>query len=124
MAYAAACCLAGIGWFAGRRTLARIGVMIAVPAALGTVLAFWPRHLPCPLIATQDVVLRRGDGPSYPLAREAPVRPGEEGVCLIRRGAWVQAEFRDGSIGWLPASAVAVLDIGNQPSGAGLPPAP
>lgn len=122
--YALGCALVGVGRLGGRRRWVRIGFVLAGPAALLAVLSAWPRPLSCPLIVVQEVMPRRGDGPSYPPRRHAPLRRGDQGECLTRRGAWVQAEFGDGSVGWLPATATAVLDRGAPACGSRQAPAP
>lgn len=74
-------------------------------------LCFWQeyclsRH---PLIVlAQEEVLRTGNGVSYPprLTRSLPA--GVEAELRFCRGAWLQIELADGTVGWIPAAAALV----------------
>jgi hypothetical protein len=54
------------------------------------------------IVRHDDVPLRTGNGPSYPLQAELPrLALGMEARRLGRRGAWLQIQFASGEIGWI-----------------------
>jgi hypothetical protein len=54
------------------------------------------------------VVLREGNGLSYPAATEDRLRPGNEAVLLNRRGNWLHVRTSRGQIGWIPSGTAEV----------------
>ena len=65
------------------------------------------RH-PLVVIAQNDVLLRKGNGPNWPRRLETPLNRGVEGRLLFERGDWRQIELTGGFIGWVPRTAVLV----------------
>lgn len=61
---------------------------------------------PVAVIAADDVVLRRGNGPAYPAAYETPLHRGVESRIRFIRGDWVQIELAGGEVGWVPRRAL------------------
>jgi hypothetical protein len=54
------------------------------------------------IVRFDDVPLRTGNGPSYPLHAELPrLARGMEARRLGKRGAWLQIQFATGEIGWI-----------------------
>jgi hypothetical protein len=54
------------------------------------------------IVRFDDVPLRTGNGPSYPLHAELPrLARGMEARRLGKRGAWLQIQFAIGEIGWI-----------------------
>lgn len=58
------------------------------------------------VIVKEDVVLRRGNGESFPPRLDSRLPPGIEARVLSTRGGWVQVELAAGTAGWLPEGAV------------------
>jgi hypothetical protein len=118
VAYAVAWALGGWWWVARRPWLPRAagaGLFLALTA--GTVLVLergrWEEEAAHPpvVIARDGVALRTGDGPHYPLSREAPLNRGVEARLLFRRGPWLQVELCGGRVGWIPQDD-ALVDAG------------
>ncbi|MHB1424997.1 MAG: hypothetical protein ACYC3I_17630 [Gemmataceae bacterium] len=63
---------------------------------------------PLVVIASDGVLLRRGNGVVFPPRFDTPVNRGVEGRLLFERGGWVQIELAGGEIGWVPHEAVLV----------------
>jgi hypothetical protein len=90
-----------------------LGVVSA--GAIGTLLwlaseARYERAHPV-LIVAQETPLYRGNGPGYPAHPELPILArGLEARQLCRRGGWLQVQFAGGTIGWLPAATVLVVN--------------
>lgn len=55
-------------------------------------------------VVSEPVLLRSGNGSSFPLRHEAPLPAGTEATLHFRGGAWNQVQLADGTIGWLPAA--------------------
>ncbi len=83
-------------------------LLISALLATGTLRDTDRSHLV--VMADAGVVLRKGNGPSYPACTGAPLRPGEEGRLLFRRDDWLQVEFPSGRIGWIPRAAALMED--------------
>jgi hypothetical protein len=62
------------------------------------------------VVVIRPELLRSGDGSSYLPRRESASPAGVEAVVRHHRGAWLQVELADGSIGWLPESSVRHLE--------------
>jgi hypothetical protein len=111
-----AACAAATRWLMTRNV--RLLWAAGVAAALATVLAgalVWQKRLeaddaarPLVVIAEDGVLVRVGDGPSYPKRYEAALRPGVEARLLVERDGWLQIELSGGEVGWVPASACLV----------------
>jgi hypothetical protein len=112
-----------LGWLALARwwMLRRQGLLIAGGVALAAALllggAFGPwtnargqqaLH-PLVVIADDGVLLRRGNGLTYPPKYEAPVNRGVEARLLVERGDWLKVELAGGESGWVPRK-YALLD--------------
>lgn len=119
---AATAILAVIGWPCVARWRmtrdgfwARIGglvLVLAAAAAGGTVAEAVKRNRDeaVPIAVTvRPVVVRAGDGPTYPPRIETPFPPGTEASVVGRRGAWVRLALADGTVGWVSAGDVAVI---------------
>jgi hypothetical protein len=63
---------------------------------------------PLVVIARDCVLLRRGDGLTFPPRYDTPINRGVEGRRMFERGDWVQIELSGGEIGWVPREAVLV----------------
>jgi hypothetical protein len=66
-------------------------------------------HHPVVVIARDGIALRKGNGRSYPLRREALLNAGVEGDLIFERGPWLQIRLADGTMGWV-TRADALLD--------------
>jgi uncharacterized protein YgiM (DUF1202 family) len=64
---------------------------------------------PLVVIAEDGVLLRRGNGLTYPPKYEAPVNRGVEARLLVARGDWLKVELAGGESGWVPRK-YALLD--------------
>lgn len=58
------------------------------------------------VIAVEDVLLRRGDGLSFPPRYPTPLPRGTEARLRRERGDWLQIELTGGEIGWVPGGLV------------------
>ncbi|MDB5307338.1 MAG: hypothetical protein JWO38_1540 [Gemmataceae bacterium] len=58
------------------------------------------------VVVKNEVILRKGNGESYPPRLEPKLPEGAEARELTRRGGWVQVELGGGAVGWLPEGAV------------------
>jgi hypothetical protein len=68
------------------------------------------RH-PLLVLSKDAVVLRRGNGVSYPPRFDAPLNRGVEASLLFRRGNWMQVELMGGQIGWIPSDAARLSEL-------------
>ena len=68
------------------------------------------RRTPALVVTADDTILRTGNGFTYPLRIAATVPRGTEVVERARRGGWVQVEVAGGAVGWLPESAVRLVE--------------
>jgi hypothetical protein len=57
---------------------------------------------PLVIIADDGVLVRKGNGLSYPPRYETPLNRGTEARLLGRRGDWLQIELGGGAVGWVP----------------------
>jgi hypothetical protein len=98
-----------------RRSLLVAGCA-AVGAALllGAVLAAWELYLarelrhPLVVVAEDGILVRQGNGLSYPPRAATPVNRGVEGRLLFARGAWLKIELPGGEIGWVPRQVALI----------------
>ena len=105
-----------IGWLAlarwwmlrRRGLLVAGGVALAAALLLGGLFGVWTNTLqqqerhPLVVIADDGVLLRRGNGLTYPPKYETPVNRGVEARLLVGRGDWRKVELAGGEGGWVP----------------------
>ncbi len=105
-------------WLAVRRRglLAAGGAALAA-AGLLAILAIreegrWRQEIihPVAVIREDNVVLRKGNGWSYPPRYESPLNRGVEAQLLFAKGDWLQIRLSGGEVGWIPRSAALVDD--------------
>ncbi len=70
--------------------------------------AYQERCHPLVVVKQDGVLLRKGNGRSYPPRYETPLRPGVEARLLFVRGDWLQIQLTGGEVGWVPRSAALV----------------
>ena len=63
---------------------------------------------PILVISADAVVLRKGNGLSYPACLSVPLNRGVEGRLLFQRGNWLQIELVGREVGWIPEAAALV----------------
>jgi hypothetical protein len=63
---------------------------------------------PLVVIADDGVLLRKGNGMTYPRRHEMPVNRGVEARLLFERPGWVQIELSGGETGWVPRAYVLI----------------
>jgi hypothetical protein len=63
---------------------------------------------PLVVIAADGVLLRRGNGLSYPPRYDTPINRGVEARLLGERGAWLHVELAGGERGWVAAKYALV----------------
>jgi hypothetical protein len=68
---------------------------------------------PVVVISDDGVLLRSGNGLSYPPRSEIPLNRGVEARLLFVRGDWLQIELSGGEIGWVPREYALVDDPGS-----------
>jgi hypothetical protein len=96
------------------RLLAAGIVTFLLAVALSIWLVLWTREAqdeaahPLVVIAQDSVLLRRGDGLTFPPRYDTPINQGVEARQLFKRGGWVQIELSGGEIGWVPRETVLV----------------
>jgi hypothetical protein len=56
----------------------------------------------------EPVVLREGNGLSYPAATEDRLKAGTEAILVNRRGNWLQVRTTHGLAGWIPSASAEV----------------
>ncbi len=89
------------GWLIGG------GSALGMSALLATGLVWEARQdtqeqrYPIVVIAEDGVLLRKGNGLSYPPRSETPLNRGVEARLLYERGPWVQIELSGGEVGWV-----------------------
>jgi hypothetical protein len=97
--------LVGWRWF-GNRALALGGgltllVGLASLGSAGGQLAY-DAVRPAGVVCAEGVILRQGNGPSFPACREQPLPPGCEFRVLQQTGGWQRVLLGDGTAGWIP----------------------
>ena len=96
------------------------GVALAAAVLLGGAFELWTNARrqqdlhPLVVIADDGVLLRRGNGLTYPPRYETPVNRGAEARLLVERGDWLKVELAGGESGWLPRK-YALLDAEPSP---------
>jgi hypothetical protein len=107
-----------VAWLAGARWLVSrapcwlwIGsVCLTVSLGLGGWLLLQRAERPLVVVKEDGVLLRAGNGLSYPPRSETPLNRGVEAALLFRRGEWVQVELASGEVGWIAGHHVLVED--------------
>ncbi len=106
-------CVACTRWLMTRRGwLLAVAILCLLAATLPTALLTWllvdadrRQHTEAAstLVVIKDdgVLLRKGDGLTYPPRYETPVNRGVEASLVRERGDWVQIELAGGEIGWV-----------------------
>jgi hypothetical protein len=107
--YVGGCAALTRWWMLRRRGLLIGGCLLVGTAVLtGTALAVWEARLrqeaehPVVVIAEDGVLLRQGNGLTYPPRYETPVNRGVEARLLVGRGDWLKIELAGGQTGWVP----------------------
>jgi hypothetical protein len=107
--YALGCLSLTRWWMLRERGLLVVGgVALGAALLLGTVLGVRARlyqdelRHPLVVIADDGVLLRRGNGLTYPPRYETPVNRGVETRLLFERGDWLKIELAGGESGWVP----------------------
>jgi len=67
---------------------------------------------PVVVLSDDGVLLRTGNGLSYPPRSETPLNRGVEARLLFVRGDWLQIELSGGEIGWVPREYALVDESG------------
>jgi tetratricopeptide (TPR) repeat protein len=107
--YALGCGVMTRWWMTRRGGLLRracLAFLVAAAAGVGLVIlenrqADEALH-PLVVIADDGVLLRQGNGLSYPPRYETPLHRGVEARLLIERGEWLKIELAGGETGWVP----------------------
>lgn len=102
-------------WRRHRLTRAAAWCVVWFAALLALYFAVRPDRGPAAVVRQDGVVLRQGNGLSYPphVHQGLPVRlaAGVEGVVRVRRpNGWVQVELSTGAVGWVPQDAVYFVE--------------
>ena len=112
--------LYALGWLALTRWcmvrrgtwLIAASITLTLSALLGAGLGWeaWEDHrerrYPLVVIAEDGVLLRKGNGLSYPPTSDTPLNRGVEAHLRFERGPWLQIELSGGEIGWVPRAYV------------------
>jgi hypothetical protein len=95
-------------WMTRRSSFLAVGIAAFVTACATTIFGWVEAQRlqevaahPVVVIAADDVRLRRGDGPNFPVRYEPPLHRGVEARLLYRRGDWLQVELSGGEVGWV-----------------------
>jgi hypothetical protein len=99
-------CIALTRWLMTRRRMLLAGSLAALSGAglltfVAVSEAAGKPSGPLVVIAEDGVLLRKGDGLSFPPRYPTPVNRGVEGQLLGERGKWLQIELSGGEVGWL-----------------------
>ena len=105
-------------WYAVRRGRWLASGLLALAAAAGCAVpvaeaaraARADDEYPLAVVAEDGVLLRKGDGLSYPPRYPTPVNRGVEARLLHARGDWLQVELAGGEVGWVPRGYVLADD--------------
>ena len=100
-------CMVRRSWLLGAAMVA-----MTVGAVLNGYWMWEPQHMvrqlqqPLVVIARDGVVLRKGNGLSYPPRNPTPLNRGIEAQELFMRGKWLQIRLASGEVGWVPLADV------------------
>jgi tetratricopeptide (TPR) repeat protein len=111
-------CLLLTRWLMTRRAAALLfgAVSLGLGGATALLLTVTTQHeraenqYPLAIIATDKVVLRKGNGEAYPPRHDTPLHRGVEARRLFwcQRSDWVQIQLSSGEVGWVSAKNVLV----------------
>jgi hypothetical protein len=98
----------------GRALLLGVAALLAAVALTGLMIVSVRGEAPggdrpLVVIAEDGVLLRKGNGLTFPPRYETPLNRGVEARLLFERGDWLQIELGGGEVGWVPR-AYAVVD--------------
>jgi hypothetical protein len=97
------------GWLALPAGACMLGAALLFEGFLAEERAYRQDQLqPIVVIAEDGVLLRTGNGLSYPPRYETPVTRGVEARLLYERGDWLQTELAGGEVGWVSRGHVLV----------------
>ena len=107
-------------WWTGRpgRWLLRsaLSFFVAFILILALVAEEWRdaefTNRPVVVLSDDGVLLRTGNGLSYPPRSETPLNRGVEARLMFVRGEWLQIELSGGEIGWVPREYALVDEPG------------
>lgn len=109
-------CVAATRWLITRhilpRDLALAGLFVEILLVMNFACDLWQYRQECRhsvlVIAEDGLLLRKGNGISYPARSDSPVNRGTEALLLFERGDWIQIELAGGEIGWVPRQSVLI----------------
>lgn len=107
----------GTRWLMTRQTvllflaaiLLPLGAILAV-LSYGATIGVYEIQEPICVIVRDGVILRTGNGQSYPPRQEAPLHRGVEVRLMHERGDWLQVQRADGAVGWIPRAGALFDD--------------
>jgi hypothetical protein len=110
-------CLALTRWYVTGWRAYLVTGLTALPAALALACLLLVSasqraqsdRFPLVVVAKDNVMLRKGNGLSYPPRHDMPLNRGVEARLRYTRGIWIQIELSGGEIGWIPR-ADALID--------------
>jgi hypothetical protein len=113
--YIAACFLLTRWLMTRRGRMLAAGVVAGIAATglttlvvLSVLSEIGQRERPLVVLAEDGVILRKGDGATYPPRYETPLNKGVEARRLFERDGWVQIELSGGEIGWAPRESLLI----------------
>jgi hypothetical protein len=110
-------CVAATRWYMTRRDSSLTVALAALVGVVALLLSLAherqrladERDHPLVVIAADGVLMRSGNGLSYPSRYETPLNRGVEARLRFLRGDWLQVELSGGEVGWVPG-AVALVE--------------
>jgi tetratricopeptide (TPR) repeat protein len=104
-------------WYVTRRRAYFVAGLTALPVAfilaclllIAASQSARTAEFPLVVVAKGDVILRKGNGRSYPPRHDTPLNRGVEARLRYTRGDWIQIELAGGDVGWIP-KADALID--------------
>lgn len=113
LSYAAGCMAATRFWMVRQRVLLLLATGAWASCLLLVVIPLGERNTDqrsrLVIVAEDGVLLRKGNGLTYPPRYETPLNRGVEARLRFVRGEWLQVELAGGEVGWVPRELV-VLD--------------
>ena len=109
-------CLGVARWFMLRRRATLIFAIVAfllaaMPTAAVVYTCMERRDAvtyPIVIVAEDNLVLRKGPGPTYAKRSDLPLHRGVEARLRFERAGWLQVRLAGGEVGWLPRDAAVV----------------